>query len=497
MKKIIACVLSAAIVLLMLNALHVDSAKLEKDSVQVDDPSVTYDQQALFEELFDPQSVVDISINISKEQIADIQQDFTYYRKIGGKSTTYRIADSVTFTVNGRKYVIEDVGVRMKGAQSRCNFYNDILGIYNLLNLRLSFCETFDDMSDYKLDTRVWNSDKARKQRQKRTFATMKSMELKWNASADNTYIRNIYVNEVFRANGIPVQRCHLSSLSLGGCSMGVYRIFEPVDKDFIQRYFPEEDWGGDLYTATSTDDQALTYKLDNTYGVTRKQKAELYNFNLKTNQSTSRNESLLRLLKVINQPGATKADYESVVDMDQLALFTAINFAMGNIDDMRINYNNHYIYFRKSDGKAVFIPYDCELVMGDLYSWSLRERGMTELSPYYDGSVYEDFGQLNPLMQRTVLQGSWFEPLYTDHLREIAASKWMDFTSFRSYYDPIATHYSEKVLPSYSFMSTMHMNTAFSLEGGEQYNGNMSVAEFLKLMKDNLISHIPQNTEE
>ena len=162
MKKIIACVLSAAIVLLMLNALHVDSAKLEKDSVQVDDPSVTYDQQALFEELFDPQSVVDISINISKEQIADIQQDFTYYRKIGGKSTTYRIADSVTFTVNGRKYVIEDVGVRMKGAQSRCNFYNDILGIYNLLNLRLSFCETFDDMSDYKLDTRVWNSDKAR-----------------------------------------------------------------------------------------------------------------------------------------------------------------------------------------------------------------------------------------------------------------------------------------------------------------------------------------------
>ena len=59
---------------------------------------------------------------LSKEQIADMQRDYEYSGKAGAKSTVYRIADSVTFIVNGKKYIIEDVGVRMKGAKSRCNF---------------------------------------------------------------------------------------------------------------------------------------------------------------------------------------------------------------------------------------------------------------------------------------------------------------------------------------------------------------------------------------
>ena len=143
---------------------------------------------------------MELEINISKEQIADIQRDYEYYNKIGAKSTTYRIADSVTFTINGKKYIIEEVGVRMKGAKSRCNFYNDILGIYNLLNLRISFNQTFDDTSDYGLNARVWNSEEERDRRKKRTFATMESMELKWNQTADNTYVRNGYVHEVFRS---------------------------------------------------------------------------------------------------------------------------------------------------------------------------------------------------------------------------------------------------------------------------------------------------------
>ena len=455
MKKIIACVLSAAIVLLMLNALHVDSAKLEKGSVQVDDPSVTYDQQALFEELFDPDSVVEIAIQISKEQLADIQKDYEYYLRAGAKSNTYRIADSVTFTVNGRKYVIEDVGVRMKGAKSRCNFYNDVLGVYNLLHLRLSFNQTFDDTGRYKLDTRAWNSEEAYQQRKNRTFATMKAMELKWNTTADNTYVRNGYVHEVFRAGGIPAQQCHLAALSLGGVKMGVYRMFEPVDEDFIHRYFPEEDWGGDLYKVKGTPSQLPTYQTDNTYGITKKQKAEFFNFNLKTNKDTSTHESLKHLLEVINRPGVTREEMESVVDIDQLTLFTAVNFAVGSMDDMRSNYNNHYIYFRKSDGKAVFIPYDCEIVLGDLYSWNPKGNGLTEISPYYDGSMYSDLKQRNPMLRQIVLEGGWYVDRYTDDLLALAGGKWLDGETFRRYYEPIAAHYSDKALPPYAFMST------------------------------------------
>lgn len=485
--KIVACLTAACLLLGMMTALKINPDALSEDTVLVDSASADYDEQALFEELFDPDSVVEIAIQISKEQLANIQKDYEYYRQFDAKSTTYRIADSVTFTVNGKKYVIQDVGVRMKGAKSRCNFYNDVLGIYNLLHLRLSFNQTFDDTFRYKLDTRVWASEEEFQQRKKRTFATMKAMELKWNTTADSTYVRNGYVHEVFRAYGIPAQQCHLAALSMGGSKMGVYRMFEPVDEGFIHRYFSEEDWGGDLYKVKGTETQLPTYQLNNTYGIPKKQKAEYYNFNLKTNEDTSTHESLTHMLEVINCPDATREDIESVIDIEQLTLFTAINFAMGSMDDMRSNYNNHYVYFRKSDGKAVFIPYDCEIVLGDLYSWNPPGNGMTEISPYYDGSMYSDLGQMNPVIRQIVLEGGWYVDRYTADLREVAGGKWLDAATFEKLYEPVAANYSDKVISPYNYMSTLHMDTAFSLEAR---NGNMSVADFMEKMRKNIMEN-------
>lgn len=187
---------------MLLNMVKIAPIDLQNDCLFLDDGqnSENVDAEALYRELFDPDSVVDIAIHITKEQIANIQRDYEYYRKIGAKSTTYRIADSVTFTVNGKKYVIEEVGIRMKGYTTRSNFFNDILGIYNLVHFHISFNQTFDDISQYKTDRKIWNSGDERKKREKRTFATLEGMELKWNSTADNTYLRNSYVNEVFRA---------------------------------------------------------------------------------------------------------------------------------------------------------------------------------------------------------------------------------------------------------------------------------------------------------
>ena len=83
MKKIIACVVAAAIVLLMLNALNVSPAHVSADSIFVDDEETAseIDQEALFQELFAPDSVIDIAVDISKEQLSDLQADLEYYRQ--------------------------------------------------------------------------------------------------------------------------------------------------------------------------------------------------------------------------------------------------------------------------------------------------------------------------------------------------------------------------------------------------------------------------------
>ena len=493
MKKIIPCVLVAALVLVMINIVGISPAHVSGESIFVDD-SATYaalDQQAVYDELFDLNSVVDISIDISKEQIANLQKDFEYFRNKHSRSSIYRIANNVTFTVNGKKYVIDDVGIRMKGTTSRCNFFDDVIGIYNLVNFRICFNCTFDDMEDYGLETRVWNSKEEKEKRKKRTFATMISMELKWNINADNTYVRNIYMQEMFRDYGVPAQKCSLSTLSLGGCKMGIYRMFEPVDEVFIHRYFPEKDWGGDLYKVRCTDRSPASYSLGNDYGIGSKKKTEDYNFDLKTNDGTSKHESLKALLETINQPGATKADFETVADMEELALVTAINFAMGNQDDMRNNYNNHYIYFRKSDGKAVIIPYDNEVVMGDTYVWSLSESALTEESPYEEYNIRFQAAQENPMIRQTVLKGGYFTDSYSACLREIAGGKWMTVWNYLHYYHTAEKNYSDKLISKYNYLSTLHMNIDFSMEGGEKYNGNMSIEEFMTKMKQNILSRV------
>ena len=55
----------------------------DADSIFVDDEETAseIDQEALFQELFAPDSVIDIAVDISKEQLSDLQADLEYYRQ--------------------------------------------------------------------------------------------------------------------------------------------------------------------------------------------------------------------------------------------------------------------------------------------------------------------------------------------------------------------------------------------------------------------------------
>ena len=75
LRRIIACVLAAAVILLMINVVSISPAHVSADSIFVDDEAVasSIDEQALYDELFAPDSVIDINVDISKEQISNMQ----------------------------------------------------------------------------------------------------------------------------------------------------------------------------------------------------------------------------------------------------------------------------------------------------------------------------------------------------------------------------------------------------------------------------------------
>ena len=77
--KILACLVAGCMLFSIMTALKINADMLSEDSVLIDSQEEQPDQQALYEELFDPNSVVEIEIHIAREQIADIQKDYEYY----------------------------------------------------------------------------------------------------------------------------------------------------------------------------------------------------------------------------------------------------------------------------------------------------------------------------------------------------------------------------------------------------------------------------------
>lgn len=437
------------------------------------------EQEAIYQALFDINSKVSIKIDISDAELLKIQKDYDKYHSMNSKSPIYRVASKVTFTINGKKYEIEDVGIRMKGNTTREDFYNSSSGMYNLVHFRLSFDETFDDTTYYGSQARKWN-DADRKQRKKRTFATLNGLEIKWNVNYDQTYVREYYTSQMFRENGILCARNSISQINIAGRDMGVYMIYEPVDNNFIERNLPEKDWGGDLYKVGWTNSPA-NYTRNVSYGIENEDKGKFYNFDLKTNKKTSSHQSLQNLLKTINKSSVTKAEFEKVVDKDYWIKYSALSYFIGSPDDLRNNYNNHYVYFRKSDGKAIFIPYDNDRSFGICCGFNPTGNGMTTVSPFSTKAEGNRSDQQNPLVKKTIQSGGYYISEYKAELNKIASSKWVTFSNFKSVYEIAKSHYNSVTKPDKTYKNADNSRLTFSLDGkltsGDTYN--LSVEDY------------------
>lgn len=485
LKKISACILAAALLLFLIELNNFD---FDSEAIYVDEVAESDDisQQEIYNDLFDHNSVVKIDINISRNELAKIQNDYEYYKAKKSKSPIYRIAESVTFTVNGKKYIIKEVGIRMKGSSSLSNFYNDILGTYNLVSFKLKFNETFDNEDYYSAETKRWNSEEEREQRESRTFATLQKLDVKWNSSFDNTYVRNMYVQDMYRDYGILSQNANLAAVGIGGSQAGVYKIFEPVDEIFLNRYLPREEQGGDLYKANRNERYA-DYTLTNTYGVSSKKNGVFYNFDLKTNKETSNHYHIQRFLNTVNGNNVTKSQLEDLMDTDYFLRFLAVSYIVGDQDSMKNNFNNNYIYFRPSDGKAIFIPYDLDYCLGCTYTYTSTGNGMSDISPYSDVAEGQHTVQTNPLINLTVTKDGLYKDRYTQYLKDISRERWMAYGNFENYYNKAKRNYGKYVISNLNYFSTMGRNIDFSTKGGPDYNGNMSVEEFMSKIKQTI----------
>lgn len=415
-----------------------------------------YKDEQIFEQLFDRNNLIQVSLNISEEELLNIQKDYEEYSNRGSKSPIYRNASmdiTITTEKNSITYRIPNVGVRMKGNTSRTDFYSQEEGQYNLIHYRVKFMDG--------------------------EFASLDHLELKWNKNDDSTYIREGYAYEMFRDMGVLAPHTNLVSMDVSGLHQGVFTMYEPVDKNFIEKNVAEKDWGGDLYKCGWTHIGASLTR-ECSIGVEDEEHSKFYNYDLKTNKLESNHAQMRNLIKVLNTSNVSRESMEEVVDMDNFVMFAAVSYFVGNPDDCRNNYNNYYIYFLKSSGKAIFIPYDLDRVFGVTKDFNPCGEAMTANSPYSTKAKgANNEMQKNPLFVNTVQTNSYFFREYTQALKTAGESKWMTFDHFNTYYCTAEAIYGKYTTPEKTFWNGEHHNFHFDVNQSEGLNTNYGNASF------------------
>lgn len=471
------------------------------DTPDASEPDSSASQDTLFEMLFDIENKVSVQLDMSDEELAKMQADYERYDQNGSKSPVYRMADlTVTVTTpsgESETYFIPEVGVRMKGNTSRTAFYNEKEGIYNLIHLKLSFQETFDDPELYGSEVKTWTKED-RQARKNRTFATLEKLDLRWNRCDDSTYLKEYFAYATYREYGVLAPHTNLASFNWAGIHMGVYTINEPVDKVFLEKNLPAEALGGDLYKIGWAGSSNGSFTNLSSIGIEDELNGKFYAYDLKTNKKTSSHESLTTLIKALNTGTVTKERFAELVDLDTFLPYCAVSYLLGNPDDLRNNYNNSYVYFRADNGKAVIIPYDFDRCLGITAHWNPTGDGVTSDDPFGKTLLATGEEQRNPLILYSVASGGYYVREYAAILQQIAEGDWFTYENFASIYAIAAANYSALTTPSKEFHNTGGLYLSFSLERTSAFssNGNISIRQYLNAKLSTLSKYLEKTDE-
>lgn len=461
-------------------------------------------------DLFDINNAISVEINMSTTELKKIQNDYYKYSNLNAKSPIYRRADNVkiTITIKNKDFVFEydDVGVRMKGNTSRHDFIDENGNIYANIHLKLSFEETFDDPNLYSDDEiMIWDDATKKQEREDRDFLKMSKLDLRYNKLRDQSHIKEYYALEMYRSFGILSQHSNFGKVTINqdgnkNVNYGTYLITEPLTKKFIKnslsgdnKYINLGTWNeekkgvngvigssyGQLYKASYGINGGygvpnMSYLNDNMLGVESDDHINVPAFEIKTNTDNGGDHTLIK-----NTFSALKNSTEDIinkyVDLEYFAMFEAISTILGNPDDLRNNYNNYSLYFRRTDGKMVIIPIDQDRVLGNSREWDPSGNALSEISPFEKKAIGDGNNQVNPLYLKTILNSkSSTRDKYIEALRKVLNSNWVSNEHFDNVYNIVKSHYE-------SFEKESINPVTFSLnETYEGSNHNMNFKEYI-----------------
>lgn len=324
--------------------------------------------------IFGTDSVAEITLTISREQWDKL---CTNYDK-NPKNEDCVHAD-FEMKKGNNTWQISDIGMRLRGNTSRRRPQVD--DKYYQAHFKLKFEEWCDDSGE-----------------ERKLAGCMKGLNLK-RFKEDPAYVREVFGYNYFRKNGIwTAPRAGYAHLFINieeengtakKLDYGVYAMIEEINKQFLkERSELLQDSGtlgggnfsnnkGDLWKccwqSSNGSSMATDYDGYRSFGVEEifleESKSLRYDYDLKTNKDelVRARSSFIDFIEELNKLGSEdeiKKFYESKMDVDLFLKTYACNVLLGMDDDYWRNHNNYYFYFDKN-GKAYFIPYDYDNILG------------------------------------------------------------------------------------------------------------------------------------
>lgn len=225
-------------------------------------------------------------------------------------------------TVREGDRLLTNVAVRLKG-----------MGSFRPVDEKPSLAVKFDEFTDHKyrgLSKLMFN-----------------------NSAQDRTYLAEMLATQMFRDAGLPAARSTHARVRLNGRDLGLYVVFEAVNKDFLAQHF--SDATGNLYETYVAD---IDGRVEQDHGADRSQ-ADVQALNRACN---------------IADPTARWAELNRLLDVDRFVSFAAMEMLTSHWDGYVIHTNNFRLYHEPSSDKFQFITHGID--------WAFRRPNIYVFQP-------------------------------------------------------------------------------------------------------------------
>ena len=289
-----------------------------------DDDDTTPDYS---EELFDPDHVIEVTIEIDPEDAASLAAETTSILDliVGEDCLDHPLGATFTWfhcdvTVDGT--TLQDVGIRKKGLIGSLSESKP--------GLKLKFDKWVDEQTLYGVERMTLN-----------------------NGIADPTLVRQCLGYQLFADAGIAAPRCNFAHVTANGADLGVYVNVEPVKKAFLRRNYPDED--GDLYEGTLSDFR----------------EGWVGTFEPKTDDTDPDHGCIHDVVAAMDVPdGELQQSLEQVLDVDAFLTFWAMEVLVAHMDGYAGNTNNYFVYRDPTTDLITFIPWGIDAIFWNYDGW-------------------------------------------------------------------------------------------------------------------------------